>query len=187
MEFSLKRSLLKTIKFEKEIEKFSDGNLKKLNQRIDRLEFFHKFRCPTENYTTEGIKHGYKLIEEKCYFIQIISRTFKKTQEFCVTVFGPMHKGKIFEPRSSNVNNLVLKEALGLNRGTGQYFWMGVNNTDYKYISNGLPINLGLIPWDLGQPSTASKDHCISAKSSNQKWDTNYKCYQKSAAICEEI
>ena len=51
------------------------------------LEFLHKLRCPTENFTTEGIKHEYKLIEDKCYFIQIMSRTFKKTQEFCETVF----------------------------------------------------------------------------------------------------
>ena len=31
------QSLLKPIKVQKEIEKFSDGNLKNLNQRIDRL------------------------------------------------------------------------------------------------------------------------------------------------------
>ena len=57
------------------------------------LEFLHKLRCPTENQTKEGIKHEYKLIEDKCYFIQIMSRTFKKTQELCESVFGPLHKG----------------------------------------------------------------------------------------------
>ena len=57
------------------------------------LEFLHEFRCPTENHTTKEITHEYILIEEKCYFIQIMSRTFKKTQELCETAFGPLHKG----------------------------------------------------------------------------------------------
>ena len=81
------------------------------------LEFLHEFRCPIENYTTEGITHEYKLIEDKCYFIQIMSRTFKKTQELCETVFGPLHKGVFWQdfvhhnlnPKSKSAHSSHLK------------------------------------------------------------------------------
>ena len=38
------QSLLKPIKFQKEIEEFSDANLKSLNQRIDRLGTIYNIR-----------------------------------------------------------------------------------------------------------------------------------------------
>ena len=57
-------------------------------------------------------------------------------------MFGPLQRGKLFEPESIHINNLVLKEALELNDEIGQYFWVGVRNKDYKYMSTGLPISI---------------------------------------------
>ena len=46
------QSLLKPIKFQKEIEEFSDANLKNLNQRIDRLGTIYNIRL------SQGSQYG---------------------------------------------------------------------------------------------------------------------------------
>ena len=46
------QSVLKPIKFQNEIEEFSDANLKNLNQRIDRLGTIYNIRL------SQGSQHG---------------------------------------------------------------------------------------------------------------------------------
>ena len=91
-----------------------------LEERVKALENIHAdFQCPTE-------KNGYRLIENQCYFFDRINRDYKIAQEKCKTVFGPHFVGKMWEPQSLHINNIVSSEAKSIfGTSVDHRFWIG--------------------------------------------------------------
>merc|ERR1712129_432760 len=90
------------------------------------------FRSPTEN-------SGYRILEDRCYFFEKVDRDYSVTQEYCKTAFGPNVVGKLWEPKSLKINNVVGAEAKNI-FGSSRYdgFWIGISNDGKsRYQSSG--------------------------------------------------
>merc|ERR1712008_532713 len=91
------------------------------------------FRCPTEN-------SGYRILEDRCYFFEKVDRDYSATQEYCKTAFGPNVVGKLWEPKSLKINNVVGAEAKNIfgTSYSGYGFWIGISNDGkFRYQSSG--------------------------------------------------
>ena len=146
------------------------------------------FTCPTEKSTPKSV---FQEIDGFCYhFNNERGRSYQQVENYCRNVFGPSMSGKVFEPPSLNVNDVVLKAAnaaLQINPlGISHIFWIGVTNGDFKYKSNGLPVSINRIPWHIGQPSKSSRyTQCVNVSSSHLKWYADLPCSEKYHVICE--
>merc|ERR1719348_2774649 len=70
----------------------------------------------------------------------------------------------------------------------GTWFWIGVNNIDYTYLSSGLPVTISPIPWYTGQPSSSSSSTCITAQTDTLNWYATKPCTTTNGfTICEAI
>merc|ERR1711862_846955 len=89
------------------------------------------YRCPTE-------KNGYKLLAYQCYFFEKVNRDYGVTQEKCKSAFGPNVIGKMWEPKSLLINNVVGNEARSyFGQANGDRFWIGITNDGlFRYQSN---------------------------------------------------
>ena len=58
------------------------------------------------------LHYYFSFIGSKCYYFEKDAPgSFNKTQNYCNGIFGENMAGKIFEPRDSYTNEVVLKEA----------------------------------------------------------------------------
>ena len=84
--------------------------------------------------------------------------TLQEAQTVCSSVFGSDTSGIVFEPTTLAINDAVLQAAKDA-VGTGYSYWIGVNNGDLTYHSNGNPVSLASIPWNSGHPN--SGEDCV--------------------------
>ena len=134
---------------------------------------FFFYNCPTEKSTSKSI---FKEIEWKSYFIQKQGCplpngnecTYEKAKTLCQTVFGYGIGGKLLQPTTLQINNAVLKTAE--DTFCCNYFWIGVSNMDYRYLSNNKSVSIESIPWHKGQPIESDKSYCLLAGSASMKW-----------------
>ena len=75
------------------------------------------------------------------YFFDRINRDYKIAQEKCKTVFGPHFAGKMWEPQSLHINNVVSSEAKSIfGTSVDHRFWIGITNDgNFQYESTGVP------------------------------------------------
>ena len=108
--------------------------------------------------------------------------TFDEAQTVCNSVFGSHVSGIVFEPTTLDINNAVLQTAFDA-AGTSYVYWIGVNNGDVTYHSNGNPVSLASIPWQSGEPNSGRD--CVYGYSVNKKW-YSFNCdYSYMDTICE--
>merc|ERR1712008_584515 len=80
---------------------------------------------------------GYRILEDGFYFFEKVDRDYSATQEYCKTAFGSNVVGKLWEPKTLKINNLVGAEAKYI-FGTYNRFWIGISNDGkFRYQSSG--------------------------------------------------
>ena len=133
----------------------------------------------------------FKLIEGKCYAFENVLRTFDDTQVRCSQIFGGNIGGKIFEPRTDEVLEVVLKQAAITWSGANPQLWLGI--TDRK--SEGVFVyssddQSNQLSWGYGRTNALGIDclllhhSYVSSSSPNMlRWD----CSKTLAAICEWV
>merc|ERR1712008_274175 len=169
-------------KFRAKIEDVSlDNSINGLEKRVKVLENKLKFRCPTE-------KNGYKLLENQCYFFEKVNRDYGVTQEYCLTAFGPNFAGKMWEPQSLQINNVVGAEAERI-LGKSKYVWIGITNDGlYKFQSNGVPVAYEMpYAYESHRTNYIGTNYCLAYYLVISKWDTSY-CLGSSTqhyTVCE--
>ena len=105
--------------------------------------------------------------------------TLQEAQTVCSSVFGS--DGIVFEPTTLAINNAVL-QAAKFASGAGRWYWIGVNNGDLTYHSNGNPVSLASIPWQSGHPNSAHD--CVGVNSGSDWY--SLRCDTSSMyTICE--
>ena len=144
-----------------------------LEKRVKALEnIYAEFQCPTE-------KNGYRLIENQCYFFDRINRDYKIAQEKCKTVFGSNFIGKMWEPQSLHINNVVSSEAKSIfGTSVDHRFWIGITNDgNFRYQSTGVPAE-----WRMPYYSDTEKNgyigttHCLHYYLMDSTWRTSDFC-----------
>ena len=108
--------------------------------------------------------------------------TLQEAQTVCNSVFGSDTSGIVFEPTTLAISDAVLQTAYDA-AGRGWAYWIGVNNGDLTYLSNGNPVSLASIPWNSGHPNSG-KD-CVYVSSGSKKWYFNTCDASTLYTICE--
>ena len=142
--------------------------------------------CPTSD--------EFKLIKGKCYAFEKVLRTFDDTQVRCSQIFGSNIGGKIFEPRTDEVLEDVLKQAAIIWSGgasTNPQLWLGITDRktegDFAYPSDDQSNQLS---WGYGQTNAIGKDCLLvhhSYVSSSSPNHLVWSCSSTLAAICEWV
>ena len=136
--------------------------------------FFSYPVCPTENSTSTT---WFKEVAGKCYYIMNQGCpdgngcTLQEAQTICGSVFGSDTSGIVFEPTTKAINDAVLQAAYdipGLVGPGGVFYWIGVNNGNLTYHSNGNPVSIASIPWKSGQPN--SDYDCVFGHLVTKQW-----------------
>ena len=114
---------------------------------------------------------------------------YKDTQEYCKRAFGPNVVGKLWEPKSLKINNVVAAEAKN-NFGISGDFWIGISNDGkFSYQSNG-----ETAAWDMPFYNENQKTgrigtrFCLFYSPFFSKWLTSVYCTGSSArtyTVCE--
>ena len=148
--------------------------------------FFSYPGCPTENTTSTT---WFREVSGKCYYIQERGCpddwcTLQEAQTICSSVFGSDTGGIVFEPTTLAISDAVLQTAKDA-VGTGYNYWIGVNNGDLTYLSNGNPVSIASIPWNSGHPNGAYD--CVMGNSGTKKWSSNGCSSSTMYTICEKI
>ena len=101
---------------------------------------------------------------------------YKATQTYCKTAFGPNVVGKLWEPKSLKINNVVGAEAKNI-FGSGR-FWIGISNDGkFRYQSSG-----ETAAWDMPYKNEEEKTghigtrYCLRYNLYPSKWYTNDYC-----------
>ena len=124
----------------------------------------------------------------KCYYINIGGLTLQGAQTVCSSAFGSNTSGIVFEPTTLAINDAVLQAAYdipGLVGPGGVFYWIGVNNGNLTYHSNGNPVSIASIPWNSGHPNGAYD--CVKGSSGTKKWSSNGCSSSTMYTICEKI
>ena len=141
--------------------------------------------CPLEN-------PNYILVDNQCYYIQTNSTNFETAKEACkekLTDYGGM---RLFQPRSTVQNELIMKLA---HEATGKTSWVWIGITDnttegeYMYADNGELIKFDP-SWHSGYGSRGTAYNCILSRmvdGSNSYFSQwlDYDCSQNYISICE--
>ena len=125
------------------------------------------FVCPVSN-------PNYKVISGSCYYFEnTSSMNYHDAKLNCQNKFGHLYGG-LFEPRLYSINQLVYNEAVNFASGTGDDFWLGINDLanqgQYVYASDGQEVVDGM--WTSGQPNSAN-DRCVSYLNLLTSYDSN--------------
>merc|ERR1712008_230677 len=99
------------------------------------------------------------------------------TQEYCKTAFGSNVVGKLWEPKTLKINNVVGAEAKNI-FGTSAYFWIGISNDGkFRYQSSGETAT-----WDMPYYNKYQKtgrigtSFCLYYNLYDSKWRTGSFC-----------
>ena len=145
----------------------------------------------------ESISKTFKVIQGKCYAFENQKRTFDATQTRCGQIFPNNINGKVFEPRSDQVLEDVLKYAKIAWDGASPQTWLGITDkameSNFVYPSNGDPHKLS---WDVS--STFNQNsvsyNCLllhptyaDSRNSYHHKMHHWSCSKTLAAICEMI
>ena len=132
----------------------------------------------------------FKLIQGKCYAFENVLRTFDDTQVRCSQIFGSNIDGKIFEPRTDEVLEEVLKQAAIIWNANPQ-LWLGITDRksegDFAYSSDGQSNQLS---WGYGRTNAIGIDCLLlhhSYVSSSSPNMLIWSCSSTLAAICEWV
>ena len=79
-------------------------------------------------YTCEVSNANYKIIDGSCYYFETATTlNYEDAQTNCATKFGNL-VGGLFEPRTSQINQLVFAEATNFVTAATNDFWLGIND-----------------------------------------------------------
>ena len=123
------------------------------------------------------------MISKRCYYLEMVRMTYEEAKANCASKF--LNSGKLFEPLSLQVNDLVWEEFKDTIVPNGYGPWIGVNNQErnsvYKYSSSGSEVSF-TIPWKHGLHGQANRG-CIYMWR-EAKW-VDRSCTPSQVSICE--
>ena len=141
--------------------------------------------CPLEN-------PNYILVDNQCYYIQTNSANYETAKETCkekLTDYGGM---RLFQPRSTVQNELIMKLAQEAT-GKTSWVWLGItDNTtegEFMYEDNGWPIKFEP-SWHSSYGSRGTAYNCVlsymndGSSSSFSNW-LDQDCSKNYFSICE--
>jgi hypothetical protein len=113
--------------------------------------------CPTST-------SNYRMISGSCFYFETSKKTHSDAKSNCQTKFGPGSPGRLFEPRSSIMNQEVFNEATQLSSiGVKENLWLGItnlrDNTVFEYESDGQAVVSRM--WEPSQPNDRNIHHCV--------------------------
>ena len=83
---------------------------------------FSASSCPTSD-------PKYKTISGTCYYFETTTYDHSDAQENCLTKFGLLSTGGLFEPRSKAINDAVHAEAVKFSEiQSGTSLWLGITS-----------------------------------------------------------
>ena len=110
----LRAILLKIEALEEQVQTIKEFLARQFREVIETQDLI---KCEREK--------NYKYIRGKCYYFDSATqRSFSDAKNFCSTVFGPEKSGKIWEPKSRSINDLVFEESVFI-LGRRYQFWLG--------------------------------------------------------------
>ena len=116
----------------------------------------------------------------------MVHMSYEKAKVNCATKF--LNSGKLFEPLSQQVNDLVWEEFKGTIVSNRYGAWIGVNDQEthsvFKYTSSGSDVSF-TIQWLPGYESITSRNECIMLWKGG-KW-REILCTSSQVSICEHI
>ena len=109
---------------------------------------------------------NYKKLSGSCFYFETSKKTHSDAKESCKTKFGPGSTGRLFEPRSSIMNQEVFNEATKISQiNANDALWMGItnfrDNSVFEYESDGQAVISGLWDTDPQQPNDHNTHHCV--------------------------
>ena len=135
----------------------------------------------------DTLGNNYEYILGNCYYFEASAYSFTKASEKCKDSFGDFGIGRIFEPRSKILNDLVIQEA----RTTVKLddFWIGIRDSDSKnnwqYVSSNQTVSW--TNWRSGQPDNndGNPENCLGTLFKDSfEWDDT-PCRYSKPSICE--
>mgnify|MGYP001462322140 CR=1 FL=1 len=100
--------------------------------------------CPTD-------QENYRWVDRHCYYLEMDPKSIEEAKVNCASKF--QNSGKLFEPLSLQVNDLVWEEFKDTIVPGGRGPWIGVTdqetNSVFKYTSSGSVVSF-TIPWFAG-------------------------------------
>ena len=101
-----------------------------------------------------------------CIYFETTKKTRSDAKENCKTKFGPGSTGRLFEPRSSVMNQEVNNAAKTFSQIATQAatnLWLGItnfrDNSVFEYESDSQAVISGL--WEPSQPNDRNSHHCV--------------------------
>ena len=99
-----------------------------------------------------------------CIYFETTKKTRSDAKENCKTKFGPGSTGRLFEPRSSVMNQEVNNAAATFSQiATDHNLWLGItnfrDNSVFEYESDSQAVISGL--WEPSQPNDRNSHHCV--------------------------
>ena len=92
------------------------------------IDILGMFNCPVK-------KKGFKIFENRCYYFEketsennFRGRNYDNAKKFCKTAFGSTVVGKLIEPKSLSIMNLIREEMnanFGVDEEKKAFIWMG--------------------------------------------------------------
>ena len=114
---------------------------------------------------------------------------YQATQEYCKTAFGPNIVGKLWEPKSLKINNVVGAEAKNIFETDDVYdrVWIGISNDGkFSYQSSGDTATWDMPYYDEEKTRCIGTKHCLSLFLYISKWLTCVKCTGSATyTVCE--
>merc|ERR1712008_24146 len=157
-----------------DIENLKGDTSNDFDQRMQTLEDKVNFRCPTE-------KPGFRMLSNRCYFFDKVTRSYADTLEKCKSAFGPKVQGKMVEPTSLQINNLIYEEAKAVFSGSiiagGFHYWIGITNGgDYKYQSDGSSVTWEMDFYGGHKKDSFDSTNCVYMYSPRDVWYSSMRC-----------
>ena len=117
-----------------------------------------------KNQSCPNSTPNYKIINGSCFYFETSIKTHSDARENCKTKFGSGSTGRLFEPRSSIMNQEAFNEAMKLSTiGDKDNLWTGITNlrdhSVFEYESNGQDVVSGM--WEQSQPNDRNIHHCV--------------------------
>ena len=99
-----------------------------LNQNFHTRQAHRESYCFLIGYTCEVSNANYKVIDGSCFYFETATTlNYEDAQTNCATKFGNL-QGGLFEPRTSQINQLVFAEATNFVTAATNDFWLGIND-----------------------------------------------------------
>ena len=126
--------------------------------------------------------------EGHCYYFNDIGCDINDARDACITIFGNGQEGKLYEPMTSRIYNMVFD---AISSKTSSHVWIGAHDTtnegQFTYFSGG---PLQYANWYDSEPNDyGNGEDCVEIHFHDSiigKWNDD-QCNKLQPSICEKV